>query len=91
MHSTRHSDYPMIREYMARMTYRDDRIEELETALSHARSSPALAAGVAVPKGYALVPVEPTHEMLCAGANNINGIVNKVWAAMLAAAPQQKE
>lgn len=42
----------------------------------------------AIPDGYALVPVEPTREMVRAALfKNTN---NAVWKAMLAAAPQQE-
>lgn len=42
----------------------------------------------AIPDGYALVPVEPTREMVRAALfKNTN---NAVWKAMIAAAPQQE-
>lgn len=60
--------------------------------------SPAVAAeAVVIPAGYALVPIEPTTEMLKAGANSGGlgmefhewlGRVKIAWRHMLAAAPQ---
>jgi len=43
-----------------------------------------------VPEGYALVPVEPTHDMLLAGNRLLPAGVNSymIYADMLAAAPQ---
>lgn len=56
----------------------------------------AALAAPAVPPGYALVPVEPTPEMLRAytgGAITEAGFkwCRHQWAAMLAAAPQPKD
>ena len=60
----------------------EDMVEIVEMAMLQgaAGNSPA------IPDGYALVPVEPTREMVRAALfKNTN---NAVWKAMIAAAPQ---
>ena len=51
------------------------------------------AAEYAAPKGWQLVPVEPTREMISAGNNQLaydccSGTADEAWPAMLAAAPK---
>jgi len=70
---------------------------EIEAAIRGLAARAKLSAGVAIPEGWALVPVEPTEEMLFAaflrdenayagGAQN-GASASAIWDAMLAAAP----
>ena len=62
----------------------DDRIPPGSTPL-YAHSAPC------VPEGYALVPIEPTAEMLQAALKVATpGALRAAWARMLAASPVQK-
>jgi len=65
----------------------DDLIEEFSGESSQRVPEPAAKA---VPKGWQLVPVEPTLDMLEAGFHpTVNGpFVDHAWKAMLAAAPE---
>lgn len=65
----------------------DDLIEEFSGDSSQRVPEPAAKA---VPKGWQLVPVEPTLDMLEAGFHpTVNGpFVDHAWKAMLAAAPE---
>lgn len=48
-----------------------------------------------IPEGYALVPIEPTYEMLAAGYESVSneavGDIESHYRAMLAAAPKVGE
>lgn len=47
----------------------------------------------AVPKGWKLVPVEPTHEMFCAGYHELeqSESIEAIYKTMLEAAPEQNK
>ncbi|EEC1995076.1 hypothetical protein GJ042_17935 [Salmonella enterica] len=71
----------------------DHQISEYEKIMGQAGNSPA------IPEGYALVPVEPTDEMIAAAMNCEDVLFNSdesfcvqfgnIYEAMLAAAPQE--
>ena len=44
----------------------------------------------AVPEGWKLVPIEPTHEMFCAGYHELEKceLIESIYKAMLEAAPK---
>ena len=81
----------------------EERLRELDGAIA-ALDAQREAEAVAVPPGYALVPVEPTEAMLSNALDAalgdteadwmirsaVLGSVQRVWAAMLAAAPAQQ-
>ena len=72
-------------DYLAWATGEQLYIDHLEAELAALRASPA-----SVPEGFALVPVEPTPEMLTAGeqeSENELATYETVFAAMLAAVP----
>lgn len=81
------------------LTAHKKRLEKALESVEQHEAAPAAAQAaepVAIPAGYALVPIEPTEEMHAAAVRTVvrctgnDDFPPRVWRAMIAAAPRRK-